>query len=70
MNTKAQIEAEIQTLDADQLDTLLAMIAALRANKPETPPSFMNKLKRIKIQAPEDFSTNLEHYANGEASAT
>lgn len=29
-------------------------------------PSFMSKLKSIKINAPEDFATNIDQYVSGE----
>lgn len=66
MNTKELIEAEIQYMDESQLNELYKIVKQI--SKPTTQvssPSLMSKLKQIKIQAPEDFATHLDLYANG-----
>jgi len=68
MSTKELIKAEIEKLDEEKLEELYDAIKKLTAsNKPASEkPSFMAKLKRVKIDAPEDFSVNLDQYTSGE----
>ncbi|NUO81463.1 hypothetical protein HUU05_15405 [candidate division KSB1 bacterium] len=67
MITKEQLHSEIDNLSDEYNDELYSVIksfAAVRGNGRK--PSFMSKLKSIKIDAPEDFAANLELYMNGE----
>ena len=66
MSTKQLIEAEIQHLDGEQLDEVYRMVKGLSALKRTAPVGLMAKLKRIQIDAPEDFASNLDQYASGE----
>ena len=67
MSTKELIEAEIQYMDENQLNELYRIAKQIKETKPQiSSPSLMSKLKQVKIQAPEDFATNLDLYASGE----
>ena len=67
MNTKELIESELQTMDESQLVALYPIVKQMAKEKPSTQePSLMEKLRRIKIDAPADFATNLDLYASGE----
>ena len=68
MSTKELITAEIETLSDDELSELYALVRQFAASKKHASPSLMSKLKRIQIDAPEDFATNLDLYTSGEKS--
>lgn len=71
MTTKELIEIEIQSMDESQLDALYQAAKQITVNRERvSSSSLMSKLKQIKIQAPEDFATNLDLYASGEKRAT
>lgn len=63
MNTKEQIQAEIDSLKEEYLDELYILIKDFTQSKQQPKKgSFMSKLKKIKIDAPLDFAGNLELY--------
>ena len=64
MVTKNALKEEIDTVDEQYLEVLYKFIKTLQVEKPES--SLMAKLKRIKIQAPADFSENIDAYLTGE----
>ncbi len=66
MTTKELIYAEIERVDDSQLDELYALIKQFTQSKQAATPSLMEKLKRIQIDAPEDFAANLDLYLSGE----
>jgi hypothetical protein len=67
MTTKELIQAEIERLSEEDLDELYAVIKHFTQSKRHAKPqSFMAKLKRIQIEAPEDFAANLDLYVSGE----
>lgn len=66
MSTKELIEAEIQAMDETQLNELYPIVKQFAEAKKGEPQSFMAKLRSIKIDAPEDFATNLDQYMSGE----
>lgn len=69
MTTKELIQAEIDTLNENDLDELYNLIKRfLESKKRASPPSLMSKLKQIQIYAPADFATNLDLYVSGEKS--
>lgn len=70
MTIKEKIETKIQSLDAAQLNEVCEFVERL-ADSPKTPQptSLMSELRQIKINGPEDFSTNIDLYLNGEKSA-
>lgn len=63
MTLREKIVADIQNLPESALPKLQETIEQLR-EKDE--PGFLRRLQKIKIQAPPDFSTNFDLYANGE----
>ena len=73
MTTKEQIKAEIDNLkedslekgDLDELYKTIKDFVQARASAPKK-ESLMSRLRKIKIDAPEDFSTNLDQYMSGE----
>ena len=69
MSTKELIESELQTMDESQLTALYPIVKQMAKKKSSAQePSLMEKLRRITIDAPEDFATNLNLYASGEKS--
>ncbi len=67
MSTKELIKSEIETMDEKQLNELYPIVKQLAEAKKAAPQSFMAKLRSIpKIDAPEDFATNLDLYMSGE----
>jgi hypothetical protein len=67
MTTKELIKAEIDNVDDKYLDELYSVIKNfVEAKTAPQESSFMSRLKRIKINAPEDFSANLDLYVSGE----
>jgi hypothetical protein len=67
MTKKETLHAEIDRLSEHQLDELFQILNKLTGNKRfESKKSLMAALKTIKINAPEDFASNLDSYENGE----
>jgi hypothetical protein len=63
MTAKDKIHAEIDNLNEEYLDELYLLIQDFAQSKQHLKkPSFMSKLKHIKINAPEDFASNLDSY--------
>jgi acyl-CoA-binding protein len=61
MKTKELIQAEIDSVSEEHLDELYRLIKQFAQSKQHAQkPSFMARLKNIKIDAPEDFATNLD----------
>jgi hypothetical protein len=66
MTTKDKIQAEIARLNEEYLDELYLLIKDFAQAKQQfKKPSFMSKLKQIKIDAPENFASNLDSYLAG-----
>lgn len=67
MNTKEQIQAEIDSIKEEYLDELYILIKDFTQSKQQPKKtSFMSKLKKIKIDAPKDFAANLDLYVGKE----
>ena len=68
MTLKELIYSEINKIEEDNLDELYQFVKQLANAKTTAKPktSLLNKLKRIKIQAPVDFSANIDLYMSGE----
>ncbi|MBD2608176.1 hypothetical protein H6G81_27595 [Scytonema hofmannii FACHB-248] len=63
MTAKDKIKAEIDSLNEEYLDELYLLIKDFAQSKQQLKkPSFMSKLKQIKIDAPEDFASNIDLY--------
>lgn len=61
MSTKELIQSAIETMDENQLNELYPIVKQFAEAKQAAPQSLMSKLRSIpKIDAPEDFATNLE----------
>lgn len=70
MTTKERIHAEIDHVDEAELDELYDLVKQFVQERQEaSKPSLMSKLKRIQIDAPEDFATNLDLYMSAEKRA-
>jgi effector-binding domain-containing protein len=67
MTTKELILSEIDVLNEEQLEALYAVIQQFLqvTDKKETAP-LLTQLSQIRIDGPEDFSTNLDMYLSGE----
>jgi hypothetical protein len=67
MTAKDKIQAEIARLNEEYLDELYILIKDFAQSKQQLKkPSLMSKLKQIKINAPEDFASNLDSYLAGD----
>ena len=68
MSIRELIQAELETMDEAQLVALYPVVERIaKIEKAEdVAPSLMEKLGRITIDAPSDFSANHEDYANGQ----
>lgn len=68
MTTKDKIIEQLSGLDEASLSEVHAVVRRLSEPKAESPPqeSIMAKLRKIKINAPPDFSKNLDLYLTGE----
>ena len=68
MTIKELIYAEISKIEEDNLDELYQFVKQLAKAKStaKSKIGILNKLKRIKIQAPVDFSANIDLYMSGE----
>ncbi|HZG52100.1 MAG TPA: hypothetical protein VEZ40_08185 [Pyrinomonadaceae bacterium] len=67
MITKETIKSEIEKVPEERLDELFRVVRTFTAVKAEADgQSFMSRLKNIQIDAPEDFSVNLDQYLTGQ----
>lgn len=70
MSTKELIQAELETLNDEDLDALYALIKQyIQAKRSAKPRSLMAALRGIHIDAPPDFAANLDLYVSGEKRA-
>jgi hypothetical protein len=69
MTTKELIKAEIDRLPEEALDEVYNLIKDFARSRSQVDQqTFMDKLLSIRIDAPEDFSTNLDDYLYGDKS--
>lgn len=70
-NKRDLIKSEIDNINEKYLDEIYNYVLT-KKNTQSKPPgnkeSFMSQIKKIKIDAPVDFSTNYEQYMRGEKS--
>lgn len=67
MTLKDLIYAEIDKLEEQNLTELYVVIQNFAQIKsPKSKTGVLQKLKQIKIQAPEDFAANLDLYLSGD----
>ena len=65
--TKEFLHEEIEKLDEEGLEAFYQMIREAMRSRPATPKeSFMAQLRKIRIDAPEDFAANFDAYVSGE----
>jgi len=65
--TKEIIKAEIEKIPTERLNELYEVIKEFSVTKShDSEESFMAKMRRIKIDAPPDFSRHIDSYLNGE----
>jgi hypothetical protein len=67
MITKEEIKSEIEKVPEEHLTELYQIVRRFTQTKPSSSePTLMSKLKRIRINAPADFSENIDLYLTGE----
>lgn len=70
MTTRDAIEAQLDHLTDRELEEIYRLIEAFVQSKRDTSGgSLMEQLRSIRIDGPEDFSTNLDLYMSGEKRA-
>lgn len=70
MVTKEAIKAEVDKVSDEHLAELYALVETFTRSKEHgKEETLMAKLKRIKIDAPEDFAANFDLYMSGEKRA-
>jgi hypothetical protein len=70
MVTKELIKTEIDSMSSQDLEELYTLIRRFARSKQQAKKqSLMSKLKRIVIEAPEDFAANHDLYVVGEKRA-
>jgi hypothetical protein len=66
MSTRKLIHAEVEKVEEKSLGELYRLVKGFIGEHPERSGGIMEKLLRIKIEGPEDFSRNVDAYLNGE----
>jgi len=66
--TKEDIKQEIEKVPDEKLESLYKYVRELTEVKPkkQSKESFMAKMRKIRINAPSDFATNIDDYLYGE----
>jgi ABC-type dipeptide/oligopeptide/nickel transport system ATPase component len=69
MTTKELIQAEIKNLSEEELRYLYCLVKEFTRSKSKNQKSsLMSRLRKVKIDAPEDFADNYDLYMSGEKS--
>lgn len=67
MVTKEEIKSEIEKVPDERLPELYQIVKRFAHPKPDSSKqTLMSKLRRIRINAPPDFSENIDLYLSGE----
>jgi hypothetical protein len=67
MVTKEIIKSELDRVPEERLEEVYEVVKLYsRPGTPSNGSSLLSKLKKIKIDGPEDFSENLDLYLSGE----
>ena len=67
MTTRELIKQEIDNVSEENLDELYAVVKTFsQGSQQEDGPDLLEQLMQIQIDAPEDFSVNLDLYMSGE----
>ena len=64
MNIREEIVAKVQNLPENLLPEVFQFVEKIEEK--EKKPGLLRRLQKIKIQAPADFSRNIDLYMNGE----
>jgi hypothetical protein len=64
MTTLEKIQTNLEQLSEAELVQLYAVIQEMRTKPKGQSMSLMAKLRSVKIEAPEDFSANVDDYLN------
>jgi hypothetical protein len=65
--TKEEIKSEIEKVPEEHLTELYQIVRRFTQHRPRpSEPTLMSKLKRVRINAPPDFSENIDLYLTGE----
>lgn len=64
MTVREEIIAKVQNLPENVLPEIYEFVEKI--SEKESKPSLMERLRQIKIQAPPDFSRNIDLYMSGE----
>lgn len=64
MNIREEIVEKIQRIPENRLSELYKVVEELAGEKPKE--GLLKRLQKIKIDAPPDFSRNIDLYMNGE----
>jgi hypothetical protein len=68
MVTKEIIKSELDRVPEERLEEVYEVVKLYSRRTPSNGSSLLSKLKKIKIDGPEDFSENLDLYLSGEKS--
>jgi len=69
MVTREEIKSELEKVPEERLAELYQLVRDFTQSQPSSSePTLMSKLKRIRINAPPDFSENIDLYLTGEKS--
>jgi hypothetical protein len=67
MATKEEIKSEIEKVPDERLAELYQIVRRFTQSRPSpSAPTLMSKLRRVRINAPPDFSENVDLYLTGE----
>lgn len=68
MSTRELILSEVENAREEDLEALYEVVRRFKSERGQAPPrpGALARLKTIRIEAPEDFSSNLDAYVNGE----
>lgn len=70
MTTRELLHAHIDRLDEQSLTAVYQLVRQYPSSRDESRSGgLLSKLKEIQIDAPADFSINLDHYLYGDGSA-
>jgi len=70
MITKQQLYAEIDNISEENLDDFYQLLKHfIQTKQKQKKAGLLSRLQPIKIDAPEDFTTNLDLYMNGSKDA-
>ena len=66
MVTKEEVKSEIEKVPEERLAELYQIVKRFAQSRPiSSEPTLMAKLRRVRINAPSDFSENIDLYLTG-----